>query len=200
MTRLREGDGEDEEGERDHNVIGSAGPARQGHGGPRVRDLSHGDGSEEPCGDQGARRECEEEPQCDRGIDQPVDCPLQALHSASKPSHPGRSNKYPPPPHGPDAGGWKESNRVSVRIVVRGRVQGVSFRAATLEKATIHGVEGWVRNRSDGSVEALLQGDEEEVRRVLDWARRGPPLASVTEVEEEVLDVYPPQKGFRISD
>ena len=53
---------------------------------------------------------------------------------------------------------------------------------------------------SDGSVEALLQGDEEEVRRVLDWARLGPPLANVTEVEEEFLDLYPRQKGFRITD
>jgi len=87
-----------------------------------------------------------------------------------------------------------------LRVVFRGRVQGVSFRAATLEKANVHGVEGWVRNRSDGSVEALLQGDEEEVRRVLDWARLGPPLAEVTEVEEETLDLYPRQEGFRITD
>jgi acylphosphatase len=91
-----------------------------------------------------------------------------------------------------------KSKRVTVRIMVRGRVQGVSFRAALQERAAGSGVDGWVRNRSEGSVEALLQGDEEAVKGVAEWARRGPARAEVSAVEEEFLGLYPRQSGFRI--
>ena len=85
-----------------------------------------------------------------------------------------------------------------MKVVVEGRVQGVSFRAALYEKALSNGVDGWVRNRNDGSVEALLQGDDLAVRRLVEWTRRGPPRAEVLEVSEQVLDTYPRQTGFRI--
>jgi len=88
--------------------------------------------------------------------------------------------------------------RVSIKVVVRGRVQGVSFRAALQDEAIRSGVEGWVRNRSDGSVEALLQGDDGAVRKVVEWARLGPPRAEVSDVREELLALCPHQTGFRI--
>jgi acylphosphatase len=91
------------------------------------------------------------------------------------------------------------SKRVTVRIVVSGRVQGVSFRASLHERALQSGLDGWVRNRNDGSVEALLQGDGEAVARVVEWSWTGPPRAEVTDVTAETLDAYPRQKGFRIA-
>ncbi len=88
--------------------------------------------------------------------------------------------------------------RVNIKVVVRGRVQGVSFRGALLDEAVRSGVEGWVRNRNDGSVEALLQGDDEAVRKVVEWARVGPPRAEVSDITEEPLALCPRQTGFRI--
>lgn len=73
---------------------------------------------------------------------------------------------------------------VTRQIRVRGRVQGVGFRYALRREAERSGVRGWVRNRSDGSVEALLQGEAQSVARLIAWARRGPPAAHVDELEE----------------
>ena len=70
-------------------------------------------------------------------------------------------------------------------IRVKGRVQGVGFRYALRDEAERLGITGWVRNRSDGSVEALVQGDAHALERLLAWTRRGPPAAHVTTVEEE---------------
>ena len=67
-------------------------------------------------------------------------------------------------------------------VRVTGRVQGVGFRAATVRQAHLLGVTGWVRNAPDGSVEALIQGDAEQVDRMLSWLHRGPPSARVAEV------------------
>lgn len=74
--------------------------------------------------------------------------------------------------------------RARVHLRVRGRVQGVWFRGSLQAQARRRGVRGWVRNRSDGSVEAVLEGDPAAVRAVVDWARTGPPGARVTDVEE----------------
>jgi acylphosphatase len=70
------------------------------------------------------------------------------------------------------------------RVVVHGRVQGVAFRAATRAKAQACGVAGWVRNRGDGGVEAVLEGDPAAVEAVLDFCRRGPRLARIERVDE----------------
>ena len=70
----------------------------------------------------------------------------------------------------------------NVRIEITGHVQGVGFRYAMRAEARRRGVCGWVRNRRDGSVEALLQGDADAVRAPIDWARQGPPGARVAEV------------------
>ena len=67
------------------------------------------------------------------------------------------------------------------RIVIVGRVQGVGYRDAAVQAAFVFGVCGWVRNRQDGSVEALAQGEPEAVERFVTWCRRGPPLARVVE-------------------
>ena len=70
----------------------------------------------------------------------------------------------------------------TVRLIIEGRVQGVGFRAWTGEEAYARGLSGWVRNRRDGSVEALLIGDPAAVAAVLERTRRGPPLARVDRV------------------
>ena len=75
----------------------------------------------------------------------------------------------------------------SRRIRVKGRVQGVGFRYALRDAAEHLGVTGWVRNRADGSVEALLQGEARSIERLVAWARRGPPAAHVTAVEDEPI-------------
>lgn len=72
---------------------------------------------------------------------------------------------------------------VTMRLHITGRVQGVGFRDAMRREALHKGVRGWVRNRRDGSVEAIVQGEREAVDALIAWARRGPPAANVAEVE-----------------
>lgn len=69
------------------------------------------------------------------------------------------------------------------RVVVHGRVQGVWFRESTRRVAEQHGVAGWVRNRPDGTVEALFEGRSVDVEQVVAWCREGPPRARVDQVE-----------------
>ena len=68
---------------------------------------------------------------------------------------------------------------------VRGRVQGVGYRAATVRQAHLIGVRGWVRNVDDGTVEGVVQGTPDQVDLMFEWMRRGPPLAHVTSLEIE---------------
>jgi acylphosphatase len=70
-----------------------------------------------------------------------------------------------------------------VRVRVRGRVQGVFFRAEARTRADALGVAGWVRNAGDGSVEAVFEGADEQVEFLLAWCRRGPAGARVDGVE-----------------
>jgi acylphosphatase len=67
-------------------------------------------------------------------------------------------------------------------LLISGRVQGVGFRYSMAEEAERLGATGWVRNRRDGTVEAAIDGDAGAVGALLDWARRGPPSARVTEL------------------
>jgi acylphosphatase len=71
----------------------------------------------------------------------------------------------------------------TVRAIISGRVQGVCFRMETERAAEKCGVNGWVRNRRDGSVEALFQGESQNVNDVLKWCGQGPPMAIVTKVD-----------------
>jgi len=83
----------------------------------------------------------------------------------------------------------------SVRVIVSGRVQGVWFRAWTTEQATALGLAGWVRNRHDGTVEAVLSGADDQVEKMIKLLGQGPPLAQVLGVQATPCD--PPQKpGF----
>ena len=75
-----------------------------------------------------------------------------------------------------------EEDRRSVRVLIEGRVQGVGFRYWTERVAGELALDGWVRNRRDGSVEALFSGLPEAVEEMLDRAREGPPSAAVTAV------------------
>jgi acylphosphatase len=70
-----------------------------------------------------------------------------------------------------------------IHLVVRGRVQGVYFRAATQREARRLGLTGWVRNRPDGSVEMLAEGDEDSVKELASWANHGPSAARVEHVD-----------------
>ena len=74
---------------------------------------------------------------------------------------------------------------IRVRLIIEGRVQGVWFRDSTRREALALGVSGWVRNRRDGSVEALAEGPEEEVKNFVTWCHQGPPSAKVLGVHEE---------------
>ena len=73
---------------------------------------------------------------------------------------------------------------VIFQVVIRGRVQGVGFRAWTEMLAVQRGVEGWVRNRRDGSVEALFSGSEEVVLATIELCRDGPPHARVEAIDQ----------------
>ena len=89
------------------------------------------------------------------------------------------------------------SDRVAKRVVVHGSVQGVFFRDTTRRKAESRGVTGWVRNCSDGSVEALFEGDPDAVEAMVAFAREGPRGADVERVD--VSDAPPEgEDAFRI--
>lgn len=76
-----------------------------------------------------------------------------------------------------------------VHAVVHGRVQGVSYRAGTVDEAVRIGLAGWVRNRADGTVELEAEGDADAVAALLAWCDTGPPAARVTRVD---VDEQPP--------
>ncbi|MEM4674702.1 MAG: acylphosphatase [Nitrososphaerota archaeon] len=75
------------------------------------------------------------------------------------------------------------SLKVRARVIVSGRVQGVFFRDTTRREAKQRGVTGWVRNLPDGRVEAVFEGEKEAVEALIEFCKRGPPAARVTNVE-----------------
>jgi acylphosphatase len=74
---------------------------------------------------------------------------------------------------------------IARRLTIRGRVQGVGFRYALADQARARKLSGWVRNRCDGSVEAIVAGAETDVEALIAWAHRGPPAARVSAVAVE---------------
>ena len=83
-------------------------------------------------------------------------------------------------------------------LTITGTVQGVGYRESMLSEAEALGVKGWVRNRRDGCVEALLEGDPAAVRKVIEWAHRGPRSARVSGVKAIGVDSEEALTGFDI--
>ncbi len=88
-------------------------------------------------------------------------------------------------------------DQARARVIVRGRVQGVFFRAETRDRALSLGVSGWVSNAPDGTVEAVFEGPRERVESMVEWCRRGPSGAAVSTVEVEWGETRA-EAGFRI--
>ncbi|KAI4349116.1 hypothetical protein L6164_009752 [Bauhinia variegata] len=126
-------------------------------------------------------------------------CP--AIFLPSSPIFSLRRSSSPPFRHSlsvmapPQASSDSTSSTKTERVVIKGRVQGVWYRNWTIDNATQIGLKGWVRNRKDGSVEALFSGSPEAVQEMEQRCRRGPPDAVVTG-----LEVFPsnddPGSGF----
>lgn len=74
---------------------------------------------------------------------------------------------------------------VRAHVVISGKVQGVFFRMETLEEARKTGVSGWVKNKQDGTVEAVFEGEKALVDSVIQWCRQGPPVSRVDNVDIE---------------
>jgi acylphosphatase len=87
-------------------------------------------------------------------------------------------------------------SKIARRLQVTGRVQGVGYRAALCAVAEELGLDGWVRNRSDGSVEAEVCGPSDAVQALVDWARQGPPAARVAGVSVETIEPNTARGGF----
>ena len=77
----------------------------------------------------------------------------------------------------------QEGERVRAHVWIAGRVQGVMFRAYTVDEASVRGVTGWVGNIPDGRVEAVFEGERAVVEAMIAWCRKGPPAARVSSVE-----------------
>jgi len=89
--------------------------------------------------------------------------------------------------------------KARARVIVEGRVQGVFFRAHTQEMAYLLNLKGWVRNRRDGRVEALFEGEKAKVDQMIRWCHRGPSEARVTNVHVVWEDYAGEFEGFSIT-
>ena len=85
-----------------------------------------------------------------------------------------------------------------VHLSVRGRVQGVFFRASAQREAKRLGLTGWVKNRPDGGVEILAEGEEDELKELIGWANRGPSAARVERVDVRWRSFVGDFSDFRI--
>ena len=89
-----------------------------------------------------------------------------------------------------------DADRRASRVIIGGRVQGVGYRWWCVAEATRHGLDGWVRNRRDGTVEAVLAGSPTLVRAMVDLCRQGPSMARVDRLQ--VMDAADPGRtGFK---
>ena len=73
--------------------------------------------------------------------------------------------------------------KLRAHVLIKGRVQGVFLRAETRSQAYRLGIVGWVKNRWDGRVEALFEGEEKAVQKMIGWCHKGPPAAIIEDVE-----------------
>ena len=90
------------------------------------------------------------------------------------------------------------NEKKAVHAIIRGRVQGVFFRMETRRAAERIGVNGWVRNRPDGTVEAVFEGESEKVDQAIDWCGKGPPMASVSDIVIDEIGYTGEYKDFSI--
>jgi len=86
----------------------------------------------------------------------------------------------------------------AVHVIISGRVQGVFFRMETRRAAEGFSVNGWVRNCQDGTVEAVFEAESEKVDLMLDWSKKGPPMASVSDIKVDSISYTGEYKGFSI--
>ncbi|MFC1516166.1 acylphosphatase [Thermodesulfobacteriota bacterium] len=89
--------------------------------------------------------------------------------------------------------------KVRAHAVISGRVQGVFFRMETKRAAEGYGVSGWVRNRADGTVEAIFEGDRKNVGAAIEWCKKGPPMSKVISVDVDWDDYTGEFKDFMIT-
>lgn len=87
---------------------------------------------------------------------------------------------------------------IRAELSIRGRVQGVFYRQSTRETAVRLGLSGWVKNCPDGSVKATIEGDKDAVDTLIEWCHKGPPAATVAEVDVTYLDFSGEFEEFRI--
>lgn len=85
-----------------------------------------------------------------------------------------------------------------IHVIVKGRVQGVYYRASTQEQAETLGLTGWVRNMENGDVEFEAQGTQEQLDNLLLWAQKGPTRAQVTSVQCNPLELKTGETGFAL--
>lgn len=92
----------------------------------------------------------------------------------------------------------KSAEKARVRLQIRGRVQGVYFRASTVQQAQQLGLTGWVRNCDDGSVTAVVEGSRERLEKMISWCWQGPAGARVTQVDVEWSSAQDSFRGFSV--
>jgi acylphosphatase len=89
-------------------------------------------------------------------------------------------------------------SQARIRLIVKGRVQGVYFRASTVQQARHLGLTGWVMNRQDGSVELVAEGRSDGIEELIAWCRQGPPGARVDEIDLQSQEFRGEFTEFRI--
>ncbi len=89
-------------------------------------------------------------------------------------------------------------SEIEAHVFISGIVQGVFFRANTMEMARELKLSGWVKNLPDGRVEAIFQGDENKVKKMIEWCHKGPRFARVSKVDVEIRGIKDKLQGFEI--
>jgi acylphosphatase len=92
----------------------------------------------------------------------------------------------------------ESTKHVKARVRIEGIVQGVFYRYSTQQKAQALGVNGWVRNLRDGSVECLMEGDRDSVEALIQWCKHGPPGARVENITTHWEEYTGDSEGFSI--
>jgi len=88
--------------------------------------------------------------------------------------------------------------KINAHVIISGKVQGVFFRANTKKKAIEYGLTGWVKNTSDGCVEAVFEGEEDKLKDMIKWCKIGPKLSKVTSVKIKYNNFLKEYKDFKI--